>query len=403
LLACNDGDTPSDTGALDSGTPDASEDAERPLVIQHVDRSGLTDIGTSGSLDYEKPAYWACRPDIEPNECHRNLDATEVKSDGTLTVVPHVRAEKPEFDCFYVYPTVTLSGTQMTDFSGTGINTVLDPLLAQAARFTRVCEVYAPLYRQVALNGVAPAEGSSTSLALQDVRDAFKYYLEHFNHGRNFVLMGHSQGTFMLASTIVRDVDDKPELRARLISALLIGGQPYTPPGQLVGGQFNNIPLCSTPNETGCIVGFNSFPAEAPPGPTAVFGHVGTTFANEPPDLTGQVACVNPARLVGNQGSFAGSYFPLMLNNPMFGMPVVPPGITTPFVMYKNLFQGECKQRDSSHYLEISVVAGDTRTPPTYRNPTLEAFGFGLHLVDYDAPLDDLIELVTRQAAALKK
>jgi hypothetical protein len=50
-----------------------------------------------------------------------------------------------------------------------------------------------------------------------------------------------------------------------------------------------------------------------------------------------------------------------------------------------------------------ALGAGDTRTAPTYRNPSLEAFGFGLHLVDYDAPLDDMIELVTRQAAAMKK
>ncbi|HEX6240082.1 MAG TPA: hypothetical protein VFZ61_04290, partial [Polyangiales bacterium] len=111
---------------------------------------------------------------------------------------------------------------------------------------------------------------------------------------------------------------------------------------------------------------------------------------------------VDPAPLVGNTGGYAGSYFPLMLNNPTFGQPMAPPNVTTPFVLYRGLFKGECKLRDGFSYLEVSLVPGDTRTPPGYRNPTLEAVGFGMHLVDYDAPLDDMIELVQRQAAAMK-
>lgn len=411
LLACEDSDSSSDASQAesDAATPEdaaAGQDAamtDEPFAIRKVERAGLTDVGTTGSLDYDNPAYWACRPDMDANECHANLDATEVKADGTLSVVPHVRAEKPAFDCFYVYPTVTLTGMQMVDFSAAGVKTVLDPLLAQAARFSSICEVYAPLYRQVALAGTAPAPGSSNTLALQDVRDAFAHYLKNFNRGRNFVLMGHSQGTFMLASMMKRDLDDKPELRARLISALLLGGQPYTPPGQAVGGSFQNIPLCSKADQTGCVIGFNTFAKEAPPGATSVFGRVGTAFANEPPDLTAQVACVNPNTLLGNQASYSGSYFPLKLNNAMFGAPMAVPGVDTPFVMYRGLFQGECKQQNGANYLEISLAAGDTRKAPTYRNPTLEAVGFGLHLVDYDFGMADLLEIVKRQAAALKK
>jgi hypothetical protein len=413
LLACSDDSTRSrDAGQTqrDGEAPDdaaAAEDAakdDEPFPIRKVERSALTNVGTTGSLDYDNPAYWACRPDMDANECHANLDATEVKSDGTLSVVPHVRAEKPAFDCFYVYPTVLLTGApQMVDFSAAGVKNVLDPLLAQAARFSSVCEVYAPLYRQVGLAGTAPAVGSSSQLALQDVRDAFAHYLEHFNRGRNFVLLGHSQGTFMLASMIKRDVDENAELRARLISALLLGGQPYTPAGQAVGGSFQNIPLCSAPDQTGCVIGFNAFAAEAPPSAMSVFGRVGTAFANEPPDLTGQVACVDPARIRGKEGPYGGSYFPLKLNNAMFSTPTSIPGVDTPFVLYRDLFRGECKLQNGAHYLEISLVAGDTRKQPSYRNATLEGVGFGLHLVDYDFALGDMIEIVKRQAAALEK
>jgi hypothetical protein len=407
LLACTEDDkeTATDSGAV---VADAESDsgAAVAVTVKTLDRSAFGNVGTDAPLDYATPEYWACRPDIDPNECHTNLDATEIKSDGSLNVIPHVRAEKPAFDCFYVYPTVLLSGApQLTDFTETGLKLVRDPLLAQAARFSSVCEVYAPLYRQVGLAGTAPAAGSSNVLALQDVRDAFAYYLKNFNRGRNFVLLGHSQGTFMLASMMQRDVDTNDAVRKQLISALLIGGQPYTPPEKLVGGSFQNIPLCSAPDQVGCVVGFNTYAAEAPPGPTAIFGRVGPAFANEPPDMSGRVACVNPAPLVGNDGRFSGSYFSLQIGNSSFGMPMPIEGVNTRFVLYRDLFRGSCTLRDAFNYMQIAAEPppGDKRKLPEYRNATLEAVGFGMHLVDYNVALDDLIKLVQRQAAAMKK
>jgi hypothetical protein len=64
-----------------------------------------------------------CRPDIDPNECAQNIDATEVKADGSLTVMKHLPTENPAFDCFYVYPTVWISQPtpQMNDFSDSGV------------------------------------------------------------------------------------------------------------------------------------------------------------------------------------------------------------------------------------------------------------------------------------------
>ena len=74
LLACEDSDSPSDGGpsGSDAGAEDAkaSEDAakdEEPFAIRKVERSGLTDVGTSAPLDYDNPAYWACRPDMDAN------------------------------------------------------------------------------------------------------------------------------------------------------------------------------------------------------------------------------------------------------------------------------------------------------------------------------------------------
>jgi hypothetical protein len=402
VFACGDGGTPRAHDAGDPGN-DAGSDAGGGGGLQTIDRSGLTDVGVSARLDYSIPEYWVCRPDITPNECARNLDATEIKPDGSLEVVKHVAAVDPGFDCFYVYPTVWLSRTaQMTDFSDTGVNLVLDALLAQAARFSRICRVFAPLYRQVGVSGISPAADANTELALQDVRDAFAYYLEHDSHGRKFVLLAHSQGTYDTVSLIRRDIDEKPEVRARMISAVLLGGQPYAPPGERFGGSFKNVPACSERGETGCVIAFNSYAKESPATANSAFGHVTTTLANEEVALNGQVFCSEPAALAGNTGRYAGSYFPLKLNNPQFGAPGAIPGVDTPFVVFRNLFRGTCVRANGVSYLEVSSdpQPGDVRPVPEYRNALLESVGFGMHLVDYNVPLDDLIEAVKLQAAA---
>jgi hypothetical protein len=364
--------------------------------LTHVDRSMLTDVGVSAPLDYANPGMWACRPDAEPNQCLQDMTATLMNADGTRTVEMHTPAQDAPFDCFYVYPTVLLSGAaQMVDFSDAGIAIVNDPLQTQGARFSRICRMFAPLYRQVGLSGGAPVMGADRALGLQDVRDAFKYYLENWNEGRKFVLIGHSQGTMMLTGMMQMDLDtaETADARARMISALLIGGAVNAPPGEAVGGTFQNIPLCTTQGQAGCVIAYVSYAADSPPTATSIFGHDTADGM--------QAACVNPAVIAGNMGRYKGSYFRKAIANPSFAPNTpLPEDLATPFAVYRDLFKGECVSRDGTTYLELSIEpTGDTdmRMPP-WRNTTVEGIGFGLHLVDYHVPLEDLIDAVQAQA-----
>jgi hypothetical protein len=366
-------------------------------TIQQVDRSALTDVGISAPLDYANPGMWACRPDMEPNQCNQDLSAVRINADGTREVEPHTRAEDPAFDCFYVYPTVLLSGApQMVDFSDAGVQIVNDALLAQGARFSRLCRMFAPMYRQVGLSGGMPIAGSDRALGAQDVRDAFAYYLEQWNEGRKFVLIGHSQGTGVLTNMIQMDVDptEHADVRERMLSALLIGGGANVPVGAKVGGTFQNIPLCSAQGETGCMIAYVSYAADAKPTASSLFGR-----------STGgmQAACVNPADLAGNTGRFKGSYFRKNIANASFAPDTpLPDDLEAPFAVYRDLFKGACVELDGFHYLELAIEPAsdtDARTPP-WRNTPVEGIGFGLHLVDYQIPLDDLIDAVKLQAEA---
>jgi hypothetical protein len=389
--------------------------------LAHIDRSNLTDAGTSGSLDYSDPSLWVCRPGIDQNPCYGNLDATELLPDGGRQVVMHKRADNPKFDCFYVYPTVELTHAgNMTNFSD--IKNILDPLLAQGAPFSSICEVYAPLYRQVAFvpsalpGGDASAEaggaadassgdagtpsltgGPAGALALQDVRDAFSYYLAHFNNGRKFVIMGHSQGTGMLMSMMQKDVDPMPAVRSKMISALLIGGGATVAPGQAINGTFKNIPTCTMPGQTGCMIAYSSYEVTTPPGANGV-----TPLFGRSPDGN-QVACTEPGALAGNSPPYRGTYFPVHVNNALLGPDKPPPqDIGTPFVLYRGVFQGSCVNKNGYSYLEITLLeqSGDPRGVPPYTNAGSISLGFGLHIADYNLALEDLIDAVTKQAAA---
>lgn len=362
-----------------------------------IDRSALENVGTDPLLDYADPRFWLCRPGNVPDECDANLDSTELRPDGSRQVVPHVKATDPAVDCFYVYPTVKLtSDGPMTDFKN--ISITLDPLLGQAARFNRVCRMYAPLYRQTGVvpgAGGAPTAGMNNfNLGLGDVRAAFKYYLEHLNQGRKVVLMGHSQGTGMLTAMMAQDVDPVPAVREKLVSAVLLGGGIQVPIGAKVGGTFANIPVCETPGQTGCVIAYVSYSSEVPPTASAIFGRAA---------MPGQQAvCTEPAALAGRAGQrYLGSYVRLDRVNPALspdGFDQLPRDVSTRYLVYRDVLRGTCRTNETHSWLEITLEdsAAGIRPSPPYRSPALEA-ALGLHLVDYSIELDDLIEAVRLQ------
>jgi len=348
---------------------------------------------------YANPAMWMCRPDLAVNQCLVDLDATAVQPDNSLVVEPHTAADDPDYDCFYIYPTVDLSATpgNHTDFSD--ISFMLDPLLSQAARFNGSCRVFAPLYRQVTLGTYGAAEPQRQQffdLAYSDVSDAFRHYMGQYNNGRNFVIMGHSQGTGMVTRLLGEFIDGDPQLRERLIVALLVGGDVTVPDGQPVGGTFDNLPLCTSDDQTGCVIAYRSYAAGFPPANGAnVVGPDGM-----------DTACTNPAALGGGKAYFRNTYLPLMINQPLFrigtdiGLP-----IETPFAEFKDFYSGECVKDDRGRsYLRIAVEPGpgDQRVNPIpFDNPVLSPAFLGTHILDYNFAMGDLIRLVQDKAAAL--
>src|ERR671916_646139 len=135
---------------------------------------------------------WLCKPGMADNPCRPSLETTRFSAWGGETSVVRPRlAKRPPVDCFYVYPTV--SDQQTTLAARTREPAVRDIALFQAARYSQVCRVFAPVYRQLTVPGLQREDATAAQLrtAHGDVVEAWRTYLRRHNRGRGVVLVGH--------------------------------------------------------------------------------------------------------------------------------------------------------------------------------------------------------------------
>jgi Protein of unknown function (DUF3089) len=358
--------------------------------------SQATPTTTAGSSQ----TVWLCRPGLADNPCESSESATVVSHSGKTTRERLTPAANPKIDCFYVYPTVSGQQTPVANLN-------IDPeeraiAITQASRFSHVCRVFAPVYRQATLSAINSATSSGANavnfdVGYQDVLAAWNDYLAHDNRGRGVVFLGHSQGAGVLIQLLKSKVDPDPTVRRRLVSAVLLGGNVTVKSGGDVGGDFTDIRACRSLTQTGCVVAYSSF--EQPPPGDALFGRPGTGPRAGQASAAGlQVLCVNPAALSGGTARLS-SYFTTSKFPGLIGTVSDPaPSAPTPWVSYPDRYTARCETANDASWLQVTPLntAGDTRPVVTQTlGPT-----WGLHLYDINIALGDLIDLVKTQAQA---
>jgi hypothetical protein len=336
---------------------------------------------------YDSRDNWLCLPDKTDDPCHGNLDTTVIAADGTSSIERHEPATDPPIDCFYVYPTISADQTMNADLipGPEEMTTVRN----QAARLNSQCRVFAPVYRQVTLAVITGGVGSggdraeASRLAYADVLDAWRWYTANANDGRGVVLVGHSQGASHLNRLINDEIDPNPAAREQLVGAYLLGSAVAVPEGEVVGGDFQDIPLCSAGDEVACVVTYASFRSTAPPPENSRFGRPRGAAA-------GVAGCVNPAG-IGAGDVELHAYMPAGAAND--------PAVTTPFVSFPGMLTGECVDEGGFAYLRVTVH-GDPADPRVDDIPGDLTPEWGLHLVDANLTMGDVVAMVGRQAAA---
>ena len=221
------------------------------------------------------------------------LSGCETKDEvrGVFTDAPdYVQAEAwfdgghsagKDYDVFYIVPTCVFD---QVDENGDTCHymdirnelhrlAVDSPLRLAKGIFADEANFFAPYYRQITIESWMKSDTvieSRFRLAYEDIVSAFRYYTEHLNEGRPFILAGHSQGGKAVIELLKREMDD--ELYARMIAAYPLGYpvedsdvSPYLLPAADASG-------------TGVFVTFNSVSA-----PDRL-----------PPLLAGSRAAINP-------------------------------------------------------------------------------------------------------------
>lgn len=348
---------------------------------------------------------WLCRPGQADGPCTSSLTATVVSPSGPSRVERASAAAHPGIDCFYVYPTVS-------EQSGANANLAIDPAetavaRSQASRFSQVCRVFAPLYPQLTLSAIlTPADltAANEAKAYDGVAAAWDDYLAHDNDGRGVVVIGHSQGAALLIALLRQKVDGDPAVRRHLVSATILGGNVTVPIGKTVGGSFEHIPACTSTFETSCVIAYSSFDQQPPAN--SLFGRPGSGVRALSPGASTataglQVLCVNPASPQGGSAPLT-PYFPSQQTTAALGSEAAEaPKVSTPWVTEPELYSGQCDYENGASWLQVSapIHPGDARSVVTQTlGPT-----WGLHLVDVNISLGNLVTLVGDEARSYRR
>lgn len=164
-------------------------------------------------------------------------------------------------DAFFIYPT-TYTESEMRD----GWNAAIDDeainqktdnstILYQASVFNKYCRVFSPRYRQANIEAFYSDDKQQASIAFdtayEDVKSAFEYYLNHYNHGRPIIIASHSQGTLHAARLLKEFFENRP-LQKQLVCAYIIGLPVFT-------NYFTGLKPCGDSSATGCFISWRTF------------------------------------------------------------------------------------------------------------------------------------------------
>jgi hypothetical protein len=160
-----------------------------------------------------------------------------------------------DVDVFYVYPTI-YQGMGLQDITDPDqVEASLVPVRTQASVFAESANIYVPMYRQVGREGFGDTENLEDNLAVgeSDVEASLMYYLENYNHGKPFIIAGHSQGSSTLMSLLTK-IWGTTGAEDRMIATYIIGFSVTASDMEA----NSNIRMCEGPTDYGCFISYNS-------------------------------------------------------------------------------------------------------------------------------------------------
>ena len=166
----------------------------------------------------------------------------------------YVSNRHSQADIFYIISTetgdYTLPDGRTCHYADTYADSLRAPLYGEMLGVDTLLSgqfnFYSPYYRQCSLQTFEDdsLKSARMPLALNDVRRAFKHYLEQMNGGRPFIMAGYSQGASLMLE-LLKEMDD--DTFSRLIAAYAIGTTIETPHRHIVpakGADDTGVTIC---------------------------------------------------------------------------------------------------------------------------------------------------------------
>ena len=254
------------------------------LLSQAVPQGHFQPAPASDAPDYRQAQNWIDRPGLEPSP-------SLWSPDGEASPPPADR----QAAVFYIHPTTYLKRDRWNapicdgaDCGEAGVRAELF-VRSQASAFAQAGSVWAPRYRQAAYGAfLLKSEDAQKALdfAYADVRRAFEEFLANAPAEQPLILAAHSQGALHL-SRLLRD--ESAKLRGRLVAAYVVGW-PLSTIADLPG---IGLRACTTPEQGGCILSWQSFGEPANPD-LILDAWEGTTGPTGVKRERKDMLCVNP-------------------------------------------------------------------------------------------------------------
>jgi hypothetical protein len=225
-------------------------------------------------------------------------DYADVKSWALIPANPaRSGPNDPPADVFFVHPTTYDGGRHWNaPIHERRSRRILDQVMLPnyAGPFARVGRVFAPRYRQANLySGMTLRDDARDArrFAYNDIAAAFRFYLEHYDHGRPLILVGVEQGGTLVDRLVNDVVAASPELKRRLAGVYLI--DTVVPDARY--GPTAPVPSCTSRNEVRCVVAYRELDGD----PLTARQRIGRALIWKGPEELGAMGeqpalCVNP-------------------------------------------------------------------------------------------------------------
>lgn len=359
------------------------------IVLMFMADLAFSPIPAGASHPAPDPArtVWLCRPGQVDDPCTAPLATTVISSNGSRHIVDYKPAAHPSIDCFYLYPNVSHQTESNANLHIDSQETAIAEL--QASPFSRDCRMFAPMYRESTGSAAGAGATQATQVAYKSALNAWRDYLANYNDGRGVVLIGHSEGSYVLTELVTDQIDQAPSERKLLVSAILTGLD-------FPVGPFADLTPCESSVQIGCLVDYNAYSGRPPSG--AQFGELPEENGKPVEDI-----CTDPAALAGGSGSLDSMYRIRLATQKVAGstsqgvLASAVPNVSTPWIEYQGGYSGSCVTSAGHHVLTVHA---------SKQVPTLRSFpdaSFGLHVDDPNLAMGNLVQLVQSEATSYLK